>query len=895
MLLDKLIYRRDVPKNHLIDEITDIFQAIVIKIKRKGKQNDHSLNVFLEQDFITIYNLALNATFTKCKGPNFPGIDLKDQSQSIGVQVSSETVPNKIYETFEKYYKNQEKLKEIKKIKFFFLSLEVSHLENVTLEKIQSYLNKPKKLKEINKNLGQPYTQITVDPSLFDPANDILSFNFLSERSNEFDNEKLANILNIIQDVWTLYRISIGDISKILNNQQVTSLNDRLASLSKAESIKKIIDTFSPLKVIPYHILTRLHYVGKRIGSMVKIHTLTTDNQTLFDDILAERSSDNERPLINFLLRNKIQIVQLLRSTLKIYLEITKNTTTTCSICKYNSLELEIPLFFESPTTSITIDNLESAFKKAYFFAEYGKFTEAIEQLKNIWQFTFEAKNYNIARFLAVYNLRRLKNSIYLRTDDNAAINHLPKLLLTEVNQDFSHIFNDTITKEEQDVLDYYYHFKHISNQYLILELINETEKAKEVDANGSYYAKEIYLDWYMITTVALDITSHNFLIFDSKFSDVSQIVFKSFKSVLELSLLKHEKSFRPHLWSTFVKYTILILSESNLKECLLSYSRKSPLLTKEDNLKTIDGILTTYITNIHKNLDFLSKYISTRTDNYFSLMDNINHAFQNICLYLTYIPFDQHSLNQNVSKLLEIGKKPNIIKNQNLDNLIQFINEKQRLLTKENCDKILELYNIYPNLFYGLELYDTNFIDLTNFDYLNSSPETLQDLWIIRKSEINELELKTQFQKSLSENYDFSALRLGVITDLVSFDEFKDKTIDYLKDIVQDTYDFFLNEWIIVYFIEIAYHENLDLSLPEYQELLPKKSKELDYYNWLFNVESYNYDDFVPYWLLKNPYYPFLKKFKTIPQIKEKLVQYLKTNEDAKLSHLYFAHFLDS
>lgn len=886
-------FNRYIPKNNLVESVNDICQAISEKIKRNGKLGNHALNVFLEQNFIDIYNIAFGLLFEKCEGPNFPGIDLLNDSKTIGLQISSETSINKIKKTFVKYYKNQEKLKDIKKLKFFFLSQDSQKLKKISISQIEKHLSTSAKLKEINRNRVNRLTKIEINPELFNASEDILCFSFINNRYNELNNDALDRIIKILEDVWSYYKISTDDISNFHSNWKLTSINEKLDILPKKEAIQLISITFLPLNIIPYHILTSLHYSGKKIGYEVSQFTLKTDNKDLFDDAYSEFDNKN-KPLINFLLRNKIHKIKLWNKNREISINQFYNNSKSCLICDYDDFRIDTKLLYDVPTKEVNIENLKDCFYKANFYAEYGQYQKAIDQLNSIWSFTNNT-SYHLASFICLYILRRLKNSQYLRLKEDSPIFKLPQELINAIERDFSLPIKDGISLEEIKVMDYFYHFKHINNQDQILDLIKETDKAIKIDNNGNYFSKNITTDWYLATFNAVYISKHNYLLFDTKFSEISQIVHKTFDSILTLSLIRHERSPKPHLWDTFIKYTLIYLSETELKESLLYYKKISPIFKDEKNLNIIEKVLTNVISNIHSNKNELLSYFKAKSNNNFSLSDNINQAFRNVCLYYSSLNFGNDIMNENLTKLLEISATTGYIWPSSYRLLIDLINKRQAVITTKNTDLIKTLYETKSEIFLELDLYCGSFIDLQDFDYNNAHIDTLFNLWFYRQNEINKDKIKEAFGKLLTDKYSFHDLWLGVITDLIEFEPYKNKTIEYLSDILHDKFDFHLNEWIVKSFLEIAFHQDLNLALPEYQKLKPKSTKEEDYYSWLFNLASYDYSRFNPYWLLKYPYDIFLNKFKAIPEVKEKLIAHLKENEDAKLSHLYFKHFMDN
>jgi len=82
---------------------------------------------------------------------------------------------------------------------------------------------------------------------------------------------------------------------------------------------------------------------------------------------------------------------------------------------------------------------------------------------------------------------------------------------------------------------------------------------------------------------------------------------------------------------------------------------------------------------------------------------------------------------------------------------------------------------------------------------------------------------------------------------------------------------------------LDVCYHSGIDLSLGEFDEFRNINS----YFNWLFDLGNFNYDDFEPLWLTEYRSDFFYRKFAKYPVIKKKVLEYLKNSSNTLLEKI--------
>jgi hypothetical protein len=94
------------------------------------------------------------------------------------------------------------------------------------------------------------------------------------------------------------------------------------------------------------------------------------------------------------------------------------------------------------------------------------------------------------------------------------------------------------------------------------------------------------------------------------------------------------------------------------------------------------------------------------------------------------------------------------------------------------------------------------------------------------------------------------------------------------------------------VEFIEMLFKEKINPKVEAYKLLIPEGN---DYIEWLMNLSDYPKEKFEPYWVILNYSSFFYKEFAKYPYIKIGVAEYLKTNEQPRLTQIYFQYFHES
>ena len=167
-----------------------------------------------------------------------------------------------------------------------------------------------------------------------------------------------------------------------------------------------------------------------------------------------------------------------------------------------------------------------------------------------------------------------------------------------------------------------------------------------------------------------------------------------------------------------------------------------------------------------------------------------------------------------------------------------------------------------------------------------------LLDYWRVCSKE-NQLAIKKVVENNLDSQFDFTLYFNAATNFMIDYKKHFPKAIDFIYESIQ-TWNYevvcdkampcdFTPNW----FIQLLYMLNIDTS----ESRLSKLANAHEYFNWLLNLESYDYAKFKLEWLLIYDVETYTNKFRSIPRLKRTIEKRLKSNYNAKIADIYYEH----
>ena len=194
-----------------------------------------------------------------------------------------------------------------------------------------------------------------------------------------------------------------------------------------------------------------------------------------------------------------------------------------------------------------------------------------------------------------------------------------------------------------------------------------------------------------------------------------------------------------------------------------------------------------------------------------------------------------------------------------------------------------------------GLPFFDGHWDEIeAEFDLNSNSLDDFIDLYALLGKQHQKI-VKAKIENSLEERFTSKLYYSAVMKEIIPYESFFDS---YLKTIPKNEFETSFREMFsgnedkrnsrLNDLINLAYANEINLNNPAIQCL----SDGYPYYEWLLNLEEFDYERFNPYWLLEYKTSVYFKKFRAIPQIKKKLLEAILDSKAKGLVEVYFQIF---
>ena len=289
-----------------------------------------------------------------------------------------------------------------------------------------------------------------------------------------------------------------------------------------------------------------------------------------------------------------------------------------------------------------------------------------------------------------------------------------------------------------------------------------------------------------------------------------------------------------------------------------------------------------------------------------------INRLFKNILLILTRFEFDVSRLNDCVTQLISFILESDFINPINFRFLNPLIRLKGDALTEENLQEILSLsfknkafrsidrlaltdLLKSKNAKYSLSL--DSFIDpskLANIEDLNFG---LSDLGFIQDviADKDRNSLKDAIRKRLDLEFSPELYCDAVLNDIIDYELYFEK---YLSSITQPNKGRAFRgvglkgyqSYKLDQFINLAFKLGLDLQEERFQTL----HGNVPYYEWLMNLDTFDYSKFEVYWIMLHPTIFYLEEFRNHPKIRFAIQEAMDKKFIEGVAKIYFKYFVE-
>lgn len=718
--------------------------------------------------------------------------------------------------------------------------------------------------------------------------------------------------------------------SKIFLGPNYKQINHEVNKLNIIDGLCKVIDKFEGIDVLPISVINGLDiFIGKN-GSLLG-DNLSTDNEAIFDLFSSLELKDNVYSFKN-LDNDYSHITDLQEKLKKILLFFSVNWIThlnwrgkakrienricvhnlyfssncSCERCSYGELNFKRT----NELLEIDVDSINIAFRlrKAYTYYLIADFEKSYREHKNI------LNDITISKFpgffiIVKFNLIQLKKMIswdYFGVDRNEILNDLDELTfdLDEIliPEHFIDIFK--LVKDKRFIDGALWE---IDSKLSEIQKFWFNDQFGGSSRNG--YSRALIVDFLR----AYGFIEYNLLIY-SDYREFEVLVNKALEGIFALYSINNPASDKyDHFGYTIIDMWLFHAEPKHIRYLLNKYKLKSldiqftditydRLNNYMDNLVNSTGII---IDNFKNENYKHNRKILQITQSYLMILEVINISIE-----------QKNALLQKYLLLLEILGETYF---RNYDFLYNFLNSNNEI-SVSNLEKIISLLTLdnlqSSNVFsLAIELYIKKnneasvLIEDSLKKILQISEFSIEEfckrerfsnlVFIIKYLTVETVTiLKEQLNSKLEKDFDEELYYLFSIYSVLDhkvefFEKYLKLTPDYTNLKTgheflsgrKETKNYHLDKVINLIF-------KFDIEFTSEIRLLSSKAVDKDYYDWLMNMEEFDYSKFNLYWILyyKTDFYK--KAFGKSKKLRLEIIKGLKENYIEGVAKIFLNNF---
>lgn len=683
------------------------------------------------------------------------------------------------------------------------------------------------------------------------------------------------------------------------------------------------IDLFEGMDVIPTNIISQLYPFKETNAKTYILETdLKTDNEDFFDlvnsitlndkKLISNRYNNDElvseklHKIIRFLTLNCIDHIHWAgisekKNTRVCVHKLFKNKSCDCERCNYAKLNfIKAQNLLQNESDEYT---LHEKLRRAYTNYSMGNFHDAINLLKQVDKEATKNKKI-IFSTVAKYNLIQLRKIL------STTYSHKDRTSLLEI------LKNENLEIKEADIQlnapHFYDLYKWIKDDSFFDRAFgsidNKLEEIKKISYNDKHGGQYSNNHSYNLLVSFLRVNyflEFNLIIYNT-LDEYKQLSTKVLEANLALYSLKNPNT------SKYKKFTSTILDMWMFN---VNYDMGIHLLTKynvkkiivEDNQKTFSS-LNSYLENLNNSITIINNKENE------TLHDTSEIVIANITLIISRIEFSESQINELANKLLLILTRFNsrgMIPSGALNQLLSYQKKINNTIIKKLILLLREHHAEYSSVFsYAIKYYseNSNSNEIERLVYEIIGTEVINEEVVF--SQDNKLDrigyaisfLNPDIRKSIKDtivnrlrtNFDPRFYSLSAVYDLIDFDkDLLDKFVKTVPDLTQgDSERYFINSpnqnFRLGQLINLMYKYNQPFS--DEIKLLSSFSFQKDYYDWLMDLDGFDYIKFNQYWILEYQTKFYFKAFKKSKILKKEIRKALKEDYIEGVAKIYFS-----
>lgn len=713
---------------------------------------------------------------------------------------------------------------------------------------------------------------------------------------------------------------------KINNTSNYDEILKIGSELNIIDAFDKILNHYQGINVFPTYIIDKiLSFLGR--GTSLYGETLTTNNGILFD-LFENLKLKNNKIFLNkkITFYNNVADIQKKLHRILDFFELNLithiewrgtaqkpadrlcvhdlffNGKCQCERCTYKKLNLRKTekLLNSSPADM----EFESRLKKAYSLFLMNEYERSYRQYSSLLK-EIRITEHPGVYIVAKYNLQQLK----IHFNNNLTPNRAEILEELE-NQNF--ILDEILIPGYfHDVLKLIKENRLVPNSILtvddtLTEIRNMWNSDQLGGSSNNSFDRTLVIDFLR----AYNFIEFNLLIYN-EYKEFETLVSKTLEGIFALYSIQNASSSKyKHFGHTIINMWLFHADPRQAHRLIKKYRLKILAL---ESTKTVCNELSMYCSNLIASADLILQRFKDKNHSH---NRKIARIIENYLLILSMIQTDDESRNILLSKYITLVQKLDHWYFTAFEYLSFFLDNVQNI-TSENLKKIILLMVKHERYTYDtftlavsrycekypdgrtleIELKSLFAVEKFNHeDFCKNNKFSALVFLIPKLTKPTQNRIKKGILNKLHKNFSTSIYYSFTVYDIIDFDAaLLEKYIESTPDYTQEPYsrNFLgtrkeLRNYHLDRLISLIF--KFDLEFTSEIRSLSCRAAGSDYYDWLMNMETYNYENFNIYWVLYNKTAYYLKAFRKCKILKAHLEAGLKENYIEGVAKVYLA-----
>jgi hypothetical protein len=548
---------------------------------------------------------------------------------------------------------------------------------------------------------------------------------------------------------------------------------------------------------------------------------------------------------------------------------------------------------------------IKDKFDWAYVNYTLGNYIESARLISAIAN---TSKNNSIRYTISQYDLSKLY--IFIRNYSWKNSGELQKEL-KEI--DLDEVFQESKNEQNRDLLNWILHSKFYSNsKEKITRTVGKIRDHYDSQKNGGWSSNSHIAELYNEFAVLDTFLNGNHIIYDS-FSEYQELTGQFIEGVVCSHSMNDNQTSKLRFFDDWIIQRIVFHGKT---EELLKHIRRYEVETiKYQRTEFRDSSFIDLLDNFftkHKDLRAAFEN-SCETQNHV-FWDHYNQYFSNLLVLFAYCDIDEQTVIGFSQDLLTYLKNEEFITPRNIKYVRIFLNKKGQYLGKDilyefiqielkkakfhNQDLITTAVDQLKRKFKKFEFEEEQFKELFTYAFdecktcnVKHQPDFMLDIF----QAVDDNKIKKQISEGIIDQlhirFDSNLHYLSVMHDVIEVEDgLFSKYIDIIKprenrrshqSIFTGTKDNRFHQ--VNNLLDICFKYDIDLADSKFNAF-----RNLDmYYEWLFNMEGFDYAKFTPSWTYEYWTVHYINQYKKHSVIQNKIKDYLETKVDSELERI--------